>query len=155
MERFAGRLRVPLPEGWRGKESLTLLAPDGRANIIASLEPIPLDFDSRRYAEAIGEQMTPEGFPGLRILRFEPTPLMGNRTDGYLRVFEWDPPEEPHSVIQLQIYHAANGTGLTATATTPDVDYDRYEVQLLTVLAGITSVDSDTSDATRSLDQGK
>lgn len=138
MERFGGRLRLPLPEGWWGKESLTLVAPDGRANVIASLEPVPPDVDSKRYAETIGDQMTLTEFPGLRILRFEPTKLMGDRVEGYLRVFEWDPPEEPHSVIQIQIYHAANGSGLTATATAPDADYDRYEAQLLTVLAGIT-----------------
>ena len=38
MQRFKPQLTAPLPEGWFGKESITLLAPDGQVTDFSALE---------------------------------------------------------------------------------------------------------------------
>src|SRR5438874_899986 len=51
---FEGSIAVPLPPGWYGKESFTVLAPDGQANVIVSSEPLNPSIDVYEYAEAQG-----------------------------------------------------------------------------------------------------
>lgn len=131
---FAPRLRAPLPDGWFAKESITLLAPDGRANVIASSEPLDPSITAQRYAEVQGDVLNKE-FPAYRELGFRPTLVLGGRP-GYLRQFEWTP-EDGEPVTQIQLYYAANGRGYTATATTPSSDFRRLEHQLGDIIAGL------------------
>jgi hypothetical protein len=123
MDEFAPSLRAALPDGWHAKESLTLLAPDGQANVIASSEPLLEHFDAYYYAEQQGTLLRAE-FPGYEEREYGPWLVFGGRP-GYRRVFQWKPPDaEP--VVQIQLYYARAGRGYTATATTPAVQYARY-----------------------------
>lgn len=134
MDRFKPQLTAPLPEGWFAKESITLLAPDGKANVIASSEPLDQGIDTQRYAEVQGELLRKE-FPGYREFAFEPTKMLGDR-QGYIRRFEWTPPDGV-AVTQIQLYYAENGRGYTATATTPTTDFERFEMQFRQLLGGL------------------
>jgi hypothetical protein len=118
------------------KESITLLSPDAKANIIASSEPLDPGIDSLRYAEIQG-QLLEEGFPGYVSEVFEPTSAFGFAAEGYLRQFQWSPPDgEP--VMQYQIYYADGGRGYTATATVRVVDSSPTITSVLTeVLRGL------------------
>ncbi len=120
MSRFRPQISAWLPDGWFAKESITLLAPDGQANVIVSSEPLDPSIDSYRYAEVQGTLLRQE-FPGYRELVFEPTEMLGGRR-GYLRRFEWKPPDGV-PVTQLQMYYTEHGRGYTATATTPSNQY--------------------------------
>ena len=131
---FAPRLRATLPAGWFAKESMTLLAPDGQANVIASSEPLDPTITAQRYAEIQGDVLN-QKFEGYRQLRFEPTLVFGGRP-GYLRQFEWTPPDGV-PVTQVQLYFAANGRGYTATATTPSSEFHRFEQQFDQMLSGL------------------
>jgi hypothetical protein len=131
---FTPQLRASLPEGWFAKESMTLLAPDGQANVIASSEPLDTSITAQRYAEIQGELLVKE-FSGFRELRFQRTLILGGRP-GYLRQFEWTP-EDGVPVTQIQLYYAANGRGYTATATTPSSQFPRFERQLGEILADL------------------
>jgi hypothetical protein len=133
-ERFEPRLRLQLPEGWFAKESLTVLAPDGQANVIASSEPLDPTIDSQRYAQVQGDLLQRE-FPRFHELAFLPALVFGGRP-GYLRHFEWTPPEGER-VTQIQLYYAANGRGYTATATTPSSSFARFELDLRRIVAEI------------------
>jgi hypothetical protein len=124
---------MPMPDDWFGKESLTLLAPDGQANIIASSEPLDPGIDTERYAQVQGDLLANE-FPHYHQHSFEPFPAFGRR--GWIRVFEWQPPDGVH-VTQMQVYYAENGRGYTATATTPSTQFDRFEWQFKVVLSDI------------------
>jgi hypothetical protein len=135
---FAPRLRAMLPDDWFAKESMTLLAPDGQANVIASSEPIDSNVGAQQYAETQGELLRKD-FEGYEELQFRPTFVLGKRP-GYLRHFRWTPPDgEP--VTQIQLYYAANGRGYTATATTPSTQFHRFEHQLSQILERL-SIDS-------------
>lgn len=131
---FRGRMRVGRPEDWFAKESLTLLAPDGRANVIASSEPLDETISTEAYAEVQGDVLRLE-FPGYRELAYESMQVFGGRR-GLLRRFEWSPPDG-EAITQLQIYCAEGGRGYTATATTPTADYLRFEQQLVEVLESL------------------
>lgn len=52
LQRFKPQLTAPLPEGWFAKESITLLAPDGQANVIASSEPLDRTISAMRKCRA-------------------------------------------------------------------------------------------------------
>lgn len=134
MQRFKPQITTPLPEGWFAKESITLLAPDGQANLIASSEPLDAGIDAQQYAEVQGDLLRQE-FEGYREFRFEPTQLLGGR-QCYLRHFEWSPPDGA-PVTQIQLYYAEDGRGYTATATTPSAQFDRYAFRLRQILDGI------------------
>lgn len=127
MQRFRPQLTVLLPEGWFAKESITLLAPDGQANLIASSEPLDPSISAQRYAEVQGELLRKE-FPGYREFTFEQAQILSGRR-GYIRLFEWTPPDGV-PVTQVQLYYAENSRGYTATATTPTSEYDRFKSQL-------------------------
>ena len=72
MTRFTSQLQVPLPPDWLAEESITIQAPDGAANVIASSEAVSVDVTTEAYAEA-SRQMAASEFPEYRELSFEPT----------------------------------------------------------------------------------
>jgi hypothetical protein len=122
-----------LPPDWFYKESITILAPDGGANVIASSEPISRDLDTDSYARVQGDLLKKE-FPGYLELSFEPTELLGG--PGWLRVFEWNPPDGS-PVSQMQVYGVKDGRGFTATATTTLDRYGDFEIVFRDVLQGL------------------
>jgi hypothetical protein len=139
---FRPRLTAPLLDGWVAtKESLTLLAPSGKANVIASREPLAPGMDTAEYAEAQSDHLRTE-LPEYRQLSFEETEVFGGRP-GLIRRFEWNPPEG-NRVTQIQLYYAESGAGYTATATTESADFDGYESDLRAVLEGLTVADDES-----------
>lgn len=135
MPRFRPSLSAQIPDGWLAKESLTLIAPDGLANIIASSEPLGPETDLKAYAEAQEELLARE-FPGYTQYSFEPMEVLGGGREGFVRRFEWFPPDSG-LVMQMQFYYVENGRGYTATATAPSSEFERYEFVLLDVLEGL------------------
>lgn len=134
VNRFEPHLTAPLPAGWFAKESLTLLSPDGQANLIVSSEPLDPSVDTTQYAAVQGDLLARE-FPGYHQLAFEPARMLGSR-QGYIRRFEWRPPDGL-PVTQLQQYYVESGRGYTATATVPSTLFERFEDQFLELLGGI------------------
>jgi hypothetical protein len=124
-------VHASLPGGWEFKESLTLLAPDGRANLIVSSEPLEHPQDSQEYADAQGDLLRME-FPGYQEFTIEPFEL-ADGARGLLRRFEWAPPDG-EVVTQLQLYYAEGGRGFTVTATSPTTDFARFEKDFQDVL---------------------
>jgi hypothetical protein len=143
------RLVGALPPGWFGKESLTLLAPDGQANVIASSEPLDPGLSTQQYAEIQGDLLRKE-FSRYTEYSYDPVELLGGR-QGYRRVFEWTPPDGV-TVVQAQLYHADGGRGYTATATTPSTEYERFRDRLGDVLAALQLVALDERDGPASGD---
>jgi hypothetical protein len=133
VDRFMARISMPVPHEWFAKESLTILAPDGQANVIASSEPLDPNIDTQQYADVQGDLLRRE-FPSYREHSFEPFPAFGRQ--GWMRVFEWQPPDGV-PVTQMQVYYVENGRGYTATATTPSTQFDRFEWAFNMVLSDI------------------
>ncbi len=73
---FKPQLKSDLPTGWFAKESITLLAPDGQANVIASSEPLDESLDSRAYADAQGDILRTE-FPAYNEVSYIETEILG------------------------------------------------------------------------------
>jgi hypothetical protein len=134
MTTFRARLVLPLPEGWHAKESITLLAPDGQGNVIASSEPLDPSMDARHYADVQGELLHSD-FNEYREHAFEPALVFGGRP-GYVRVFSWKP-ENGDRITQIQAYYAANSRGYTLTATTPSATFEGFEPVFRRVLQGV------------------
>ena len=135
---FRGKLTAAIPEDWFAKESTTVLAPDGQANVIASSEPLDPGIDTDQYASVQGDLLRTE-FPAYEEKAFDQVEIFGGRT-GYLRHFQWTPPDgEP--VTQLQLYYAQNGRGYTATATTPATAFPARELLLRQILLGLRIID--------------
>jgi hypothetical protein len=135
MNRYSALLSAPLPEDWQAKESITLLPSSGEANVIASSEPVPeVDVDTDRYAEIQGDLLRKE-FPGYQERSFEQTRAFGRGT-GWLRRFEWTPPDGVR-IMQIQLYYVEAGRGFTATATSPASHFARFEEEFRDVLAGL------------------
>jgi hypothetical protein len=134
MTSFRPTLGADLPDGWQVKESITLLAPDGQANVIASSEPIDPDVDSHKYADSQAAMLRRE-FPGFSEYSSGPETVFGGRS-GFERVFEWTPPDGV-PVTQIQHYHASNGQGYTATATTPSRLFVAVESVLRNILHSV------------------
>ncbi len=131
---FRGELTAALPGDWFAKESTTLLAPDGQANVIASSEPLDPSIDTDRYASVQGDLLRGE-FPGYEEKSFDRIEIFGGRS-GYMRHFQWTPPDGV-PVVQLQLYYAENGRGYTATATTPAEGFPSRELLLRQILLGL------------------
>jgi hypothetical protein len=130
------KITAPLPDGWFFKESITLLAPDGRANVIASSEPLSPEIDLARYAGVQGELLRTE-FSGYRELALEVTKAY-KEYEGILRTFEWSPDEKPgEPVRQIQLYCVINGRGYTATATAPLSEFQRFQLYFGEILEGL------------------
>jgi hypothetical protein len=115
-------VRCPVPDGWFEKQSVTLLAPDGQANVIASREPLDPSMDTEHYASVQGDLLRKE-FPGYREHAFTLVPLSAG--PAYLRLFSWTPPDGV-AVVQQQVYFARGGAGYTATATAPQHAAERF-----------------------------
>ena len=131
---FEPELRLPVMSGWFVKESHTLLAADGQANVIASSEPLDPTIDVQQYAGEQGRLLRNE-FPGYDEYEFREELVFGGRP-GYIRIFSWTPPDGV-PVTQMQMYYAADGRGYTATATTPSSGFDRYEDSLRAILRDV------------------
>lgn len=133
---LTARLRGGAPSSWFVKESLTYLAPDGQANVIASCEPLDRSFTAVQYATVQGDLLRRE-FPGYWEYSLEPAKVFGGR-DGLLRRFSWTPPDGVR-VEQVQAYYAADGRGWTATATAPATAFGRHEAVLRRIVADLTT----------------
>ncbi len=134
MRNFKPRLAAKMPADWYAKESITLLAPDGGANVIASSEPLVPTLTTREYADIQGNLLSDE-FAEYEQQSFGPAELLGGR-EALIRRFSWRPPEgEP--VTQIQLYHVEGARGYTVTATTPSNRFAELELQLRQVLEGL------------------
>lgn len=134
LKSFQPQITAQTPEAWLGKESITLMAPDGQANVIASSEPLDMSIDAARYAEIQGELLRFE-FPYYRELSFNSALVFGNRR-GYMRRFQWTPPDGLQ-VTQIQLYFAEYGRGYAATATASTIYFERYAEQLEKILGSL------------------
>lgn len=129
-----GTISVEVPPDWYAKESITMLEPAGRANLIFSSEPISSEIDGRKYAEA-QQDLLREEFPGWTPLGdLEPYPMAGLEEHGWLRDFAWEP-SEGRRIRQIQIYGAYQGRGWTATATAEIDDFATLEEILLEAMS--------------------
>lgn len=135
---FRGKLTAAIPNDWFAKESTTVLAPDGRSNVIASSEPLDPTIDSDQYAAIQGDLLRKE-FDEFEEKEFEAITLFGGRS-GYLRRFEWKP-QDSARVTQIQLYYVENARGYTATATTPSDGFAERELLLREILLGLSITD--------------
>jgi len=119
---------------WLFKESVTLLASSGKANVIFSSEPLAEGVDSQAYAET-QEKLLREEFPEYNQIDYEPMTMLGNR-EGFIRRFEWTPPDGMR-VTQLQLYCVNNGRGYIATATALAKDFGQHELEMVEILEGL------------------
>jgi tetratricopeptide (TPR) repeat protein len=131
---FRPRLIGARPSDWLVKESITLLAPDGQANVIASSEPLDPEIGLDQYASIQGDLLRGE-FPGYEEASFKQVTCLGGRR-GWLRQFSWSPPDGV-SVTQLQLYYAEDSRGYTATATTPSSRFADVELELRQMLLAV------------------
>jgi len=137
-------IRAQLPPGWRVKESVTLLAPDGQANVIVSREPLDPTLTTERYAEVQGQLLRRE-FPQYSEDGLEPVSFPGGIA--LLRRFSWTPPDGVR-VHQHQLYLVHPGTGFTATATAPTTSIGRFAAVFEQVLRSL-QFDAPTPDPAR------
>ncbi len=117
-------VQLVVPNGWHFKQTTTLTAPTGEANVIASSEPLDPSVDTQHYAAAQLGALQRE-FPHFREVASGQI-LLGNVVPAVWRQFEWKPPDGV-PVTQLQLYAVVGGRGSTATATTASTSWDRYE----------------------------
>jgi hypothetical protein len=134
LTQFDPTLSAVMPTDWFVKESITLLHPKGRANVIASSEPLDAQIDTEKYAGVQGDVLEAE-FNGYEELAFEPKRIFGGR-EGLMRRFSWAP-EDGVPVTQIQLYYAEAGRGYTATATVPSSAFSELELQLMDILEGL------------------
>ena len=137
MTYFDASLSAGLPEGWFAKESITLLAPDGNANVIASSEPLDPSISTEHYTTVQGDLLAKE-FPGYQQHTLEQMTIFEDRT-AFRRDFEWTPPDSV-PIRQIQLYYAESGRGYTATATTPTEYFAEYEMVLAAALRSLRRV---------------
>jgi hypothetical protein len=135
MARYRPTVAAELPRGWFVKESLTLISPDGQANLIFSLEVIDENLDSHGYADAQATVLR-NNFGAYREFAYGPSQVFGGRP-GYYRQFEWTP-EDGIPVTHIQQYFADNGRGYTATVTTPSSLFPAVESVLRDLLVSLT-----------------
>ena len=134
MTRFIPTISTPVPDGWFVKQSVTLLAPDGQANIITSSEPLDPSIDTEQYASVQGDLLLKE-FSGYVELD-SGWHVLENGEQVFRRHFSWETPDGVR-VTQIQMYASAAGTGYTATATTPTSQFDEHHLVMATVLQGL------------------
>ena len=126
-------ITLPLPPEWVFRESLTLVAPSGRANVIASSEPVPSDMDTSAYALTQRELL--KELPGYEELSTETFTLAGGE-QALLRKHTWQP-EDTKPVTQLQVYYVSGDRAYTVTATAPTEEFDEHRAVLGEVVAGL------------------
>ena len=134
MFKSSSQLMWTAPPGWIHKESITLLHPEGVANVIFSSEPVSQEIDSESYASMQGDLLWKE-FPGYGELDFESFVLAGVGS-GFKRTFSWVPPDGI-PVTQFQIYAVRDGRGYTATATAPSSQFYTMDQILLHALTNL------------------
>lgn len=140
--RFVPTLSPVVPTGWLAEEKITLLSPDGKANIIASSEPLDESVDTERYSEEQGMLLRAEVPNYDELVTCERT-MFGGRA-GVFRKFRWTPPDSGN-VTQIQIYYAEHGRGYTATVTASASMFPAVEAVLLDVLDGLVIRNRDDS----------
>ena len=131
---YETELLATLPRSWQVKESVTLLAPDGQANVIASIEPLDEGIALEQYAGIQGDLLQKE-FPGFREHAYGEVIALGGRS-GMMREFTWAPPDGVE-VSQIQLYYVEDGRGYTATATTPASQFPARRVELRQILLAV------------------
>lgn len=127
-------IRLEMPPGWFYKESYTVLAPDGRANVIVSSEPLSETTSIVEYTDTQRDLL--REFTGFVEHGFEQIDIDGIPGEAWLREFSWTP-EGRSPVTQLQVYALLEGRGYTATATTPAAEMDDLRTMLTNVLYSI------------------
>jgi hypothetical protein len=136
---FVSQLAVVVPTDWLAKESVTVLHPDGIANVIVSTEPLDDSVpDAETYATQQGNILHVE-FDGYHELAFHEILVPGLPGRAFFRDFTWLP-EGSAPIRQLQIYAVdlSSGRGVTATATTPWVEFPALQSTLMDLLLGVT-----------------
>src|SRR6266508_4487879 len=108
MTNFYSTLTADLPDGWSGKESITLLAPDAQANVIASNESLDPSIDSHQYADIQAGLLRSE-FPGYREFSFGKRTVFGARS-GFEQHFLRPHPDR-RALTQIQLYYASGSRG--------------------------------------------
>ncbi len=128
LSRTPNWVSLEIPADWFWKESFTLLAPDGSANVIASTEPLDPGISLDQYAEIQGDLLSKE-FPQYQQFRFEPAMIEGV-AEARLREFAWTP-DDGERIHQIQVYAVRDSRGITATATTPESAWEpnRHHLQ--------------------------
>jgi len=132
--RVSSSIGGEIPTGWLWKETMTLLAPDGTSNVIASSEPLPDGVDAAAFARSQGELLY-RTLPAYAELDFSPSAAFGT-PDGFVRTFEWAPPEG-QPVTQVQIYAVVGNRAYTATATAEKQSFPAARTALLEVLRSV------------------
>ena len=133
------RLSCDVPPGWYVKESLTLLAPDGSANVLMSSEPLDDSTGSAEYAAEQGRLLQLD-FPGYHEFECRPVPWPHDYP-AWFRRFQWCPPDGPE-VEQFQVYWVDRGRGYTGTATSPVAMDGRADRTLRSILRTFRATDN-------------
>lgn len=123
------------PAGWFFKESITLLSPDGQANVIFSSEPLDESTDLVQYESAQLDLLAKE-FPGFKLISDDEPVVLSGIGSAIRRTFTWTPPDGS-PVIQMQLYAVRPGRGFTATATTVSDNFDDIRHLLSETLASL------------------
>ena len=134
MNDFQASLQASVPANWATKEQITLLAPDGAANVIASVEPLNDSMQTEEYARLQGDLLRRD-FPGYEELDFREIRLVNGR-DCLQRTFSWHP-ADADPVTQVQLYFASGGRGYTATATATSTHFPELKLQLGEILSSL------------------
>jgi hypothetical protein len=145
---FRGKLAAAIPGDWLAKESTTVIAPDGQANVIASSEPLDPSIDIERFAAIQGEHLK-TGFREYDEKSFDRVEIFGGRS-ALMRKFQWTP-QDGAPVMQLQLYYTERGRAYTATATAPAESFPARELQLRQILWGCASSTDSAADNRRRL----
>jgi tetratricopeptide (TPR) repeat protein len=145
MTEYQSRLGVETPQEWTIKESLTMVAPDNAANVIASVESVDREMTTADYADTIVHGVTE--LPEYKELGFGPSPVFGERP-GLMRRFSWRP-EDGEPVTQIQAYLVEGGRAYLATATTSTDAFEEMQLQLEQMLAGLVVARSEPAAASQ------
>jgi hypothetical protein len=130
-------MSIAVPDGWFFKESFTVLAPDGKSNLIFSSEALDASITADEYAQVQGDLLESD-FPDYHQISFEQFALQEEGVAN-LRLFEWSPPDgDP--VTQAQIYYVIPGRGFTATATASSLHFPGVSATLFDALRSIAVV---------------
>ncbi|NUT96362.1 MAG: hypothetical protein HOY78_30480 [Saccharothrix sp.] len=110
------------------------MAPHGRANVIASSEPLD---DSGLTAEDYARRqhlMLDSEFPEFRTtVDLMPISVQGAHGTAWFSEFTWTP-ENAEPVTQMQVYAVRPGRGYTATATALTADFEDNRDELFDML---------------------
>ena len=129
-----GVLRLRLPGGWTGTESLTARDPQGEATVSTLVEMVDPGLGSRDYAESQVALLT-ESFRALQVIESRPARVFGAR-DGVLQVFTFVPVDgEP--LLSLQAYYAEGGLGYVATGSCRIADFARVGGAITELILGV------------------